>query len=222
MDGSRSSAPHMMQISADSASHPGVHQRRFASGLGGKAKDGADNRLRKGATARTLAHTAFPLSNPHRSIVLAAHKIHVPAGRRLRRSRPAFASVGPDAETHSYPTRCLNGAERILPLPSRRRSEHCGYALVEYCAMTAPQVGPDKSKLQRRSVFHRNRSSWHPLRDLEASLSSLDCPAQHGPFAKSVLMLRRARSAYFESSADWVRSPAFHEACDSREPRTGT
>ena len=65
------SVPHVMQFSAESASHSGVHQRRFAAGLGGKAKEGADNRLRKGAAASTLAHTAFPLSNPHWRIILA-------------------------------------------------------------------------------------------------------------------------------------------------------
>src|ERR1700676_5555604 len=60
----------MMQLSAESASHLGVQQHKFASWLGGIAKERADNGFRKGAAARTLAHTAFPLSNTHRRIVL--------------------------------------------------------------------------------------------------------------------------------------------------------
>src|SRR5271156_1643567 len=66
------SVPHMMQLSAESASHPCVHQRKFPPWLGGIAKEHADNSFRKGAAASTLAHTTFPLSNPHRRIILSA------------------------------------------------------------------------------------------------------------------------------------------------------
>src|SRR5579863_6281685 len=62
----------MMQLSSESARHPSVHQRKFASWLGGIAKERADHGFCKGATTSTLAHTAFPLSNPHGRIILAA------------------------------------------------------------------------------------------------------------------------------------------------------
>jgi len=66
------SVAHMMQFSAESPPHSGVHQRGFASWLGSVPKERADNCLRKGAATRALAHTAFPLSNPHGCIILAS------------------------------------------------------------------------------------------------------------------------------------------------------
>jgi hypothetical protein len=61
-----------MQFSAESSSHPGVHQLKFGSWLGGIAKERADNGFRKGAAARTLTHAAIPLGNPYRRVILAA------------------------------------------------------------------------------------------------------------------------------------------------------
>jgi hypothetical protein len=48
------SVPHMTQLSAESTSRRGIHQRKFASWLGGIAKERADNGFRKGSSVHLV------------------------------------------------------------------------------------------------------------------------------------------------------------------------